>query len=69
MWLVNEHLRHVCDHTPSPMQQAVEPREDYSHLPPEQQKRKLQQKVDHLEATLSKANADKYVALSSSLVE
>lgn len=39
--------------------QVVEPREDYSHLPPEQQKRKLQQKVDHLEATLSKANADK----------
>lgn len=39
--------------------QAVEPREDYSHLPPEQQKRKLQHKVDSLEAQISKANADK----------
>lgn len=39
----------------------VEPKEDYSHLPPEQQRRKLQHKVDQLEALGNKAFSDKYV--------
>ena len=39
----------------------VEPKEDYSHLPPEQQKRKLQAKVDELDAAIQKALSDKSV--------
>ena len=39
----------------------MEPKEDYSHLPPEQQKRKLQAKVDELDAAVQKALSDKSV--------
>ena len=41
------------------LQVHVEPKEDYSHLPPEQQKRKLQAKVDDLDAAVQKAISDK----------
>ena len=37
----------------------VEPKEDYSHLPPEQRRRKLQAKVDDLDAAVQKAISDK----------
>ena len=37
----------------------IEIREDYSHLAPEQQHRKLQHKVDQLEALLNKTHQDK----------
>ena len=39
----------------------VEPKEDYSHLPPEQQRRKLQAKVDELDAAIQKTLSDKSV--------
>ena len=37
----------------------VEPKEDYSHLPPEQQRKKLQAKVDELDTAVAKAFSDK----------
>lgn len=39
----------------------VEPKEDFSHLPPEQQRRKLQAKVDELDAAVQKTLSDKSV--------
>ena len=39
----------------------MEPKEDYSHLPPEQQRRKLQAKVDELDAAVQKTLSDKSV--------
>ena len=37
----------------------VEPKEDYSHLPPEQQRKKLHAKVDELDTAVAKAFSDK----------
>ncbi len=39
----------------------AEPKEDYSHLPPERQRKKLQSKVDDLEAAIGKTLSDKWV--------
>ena len=53
----------LCDNLRSsfssrpPMQ--AEPKEDYSHLPPAQQKKKLKGKISDLEAAVQKSTADK----------
>jgi len=43
----------------TPAKKKVEPREDYGHLPPEQRRKRLQAKVDELEAAINKALSDK----------
>jgi len=37
-----------------------ETKEDYSHLPPNQQKKKLQEKIDTLRASLAKQTAARF---------
>ena len=41
----------------SSYEQEEEPKEDYSHLPPNQQKKKLQEKIEALRASLAKHTA------------
>jgi formin-binding protein 1 len=40
--------------------QEEEPKEDYSHLAPNQQKKKLQEKIDSLRTSLAKQTAARY---------
>ena len=43
--------------------QEEEPKEDYSHLPPNQQKKKLQEKIDSLRTSLAKHTAARLIKI------